>query len=308
MVYAPVVLFVYNRTEHLRFAISALSKNEGASQTDLIVYSDGSKSDNDLGVIEVRKYIKTILGFKSLIIHEASQNKGLAQSIIDGVSEVISQYGRVIVLEDDIITSPLFLNYMNSSLELYKDENKVMHVSGYMFPIDDRELPNAFFLKPATCWGWATWDRAWKYFSNDIQQIEKSMNKEMIKDFNLNNNYDYYSQVILNKKNKIKTWAVFWYASCFLNNGLSLHPKKSYCLNIGHDGSGTHCDTNDSFNVILEGADPSSFEKIEIVENLVARKRVETFFGKNKKSFAAKLVSKFKNIYHGITQTLKGIF
>ena len=151
MKFSPIILFVYNRPWHTRKTIEALQKNLLADQSDLVIYSDAPKRNSDeQKVTEVRNLIKTVKGFKNLIINERKENYGLARSIITGVTETIDKYGRVIVLEDDIITSKYFLKYMNEALEIHKSEDRVMHISGYMYPIDPLGLPETFFLKPTT--------------------------------------------------------------------------------------------------------------------------------------------------------------
>jgi len=275
---APIILFVYNRPWHTKMTITSLQNNELASESELIIYSDAPKNkEAEDQVKKVREYIKKIDGFKKVSIIERKKNFGLARNIIDGVTKIVNLYGKVIVLEDDLVTSPYFLSFMNDALDFYKDENRVMHISGYVYPINNFNLDDTFFVKPTSCWGWATWDRAWKFFKKDIDYFLKVFNKKMIKDFNLNNSYDYFSQIIANKEGKLDTWAIFWYASVYLKGGLSLHPKQSFVKNIGHDGKGVNCRRTSIFDVELINSYPIKFtEKIE--ENLVARKRFEEFF------------------------------
>jgi GNT-I family. len=143
---APVVLFVYARPQHTKKTLEALQKNDKAESTDLIIYSDGHKFDqNRSQVQEVRNYLKTVSGFKSIKVIERDKNWGLAANIIDGVSEVINHYGKVIVMEDDIVTSPSYLSFMNQALEHYQNENKVWHISGWNYPIEVKGLDDAFF-------------------------------------------------------------------------------------------------------------------------------------------------------------------
>jgi len=289
---APIVLFVYNRPWHTRQTIEALQKNELASESELFIFADAPKNKGaEEKVKEVREYIKTINGFKKITIIEREKNFGLANNIIDGVTKVINEYGKIIVLEDDLITSPYFLKFMNDALEFYEDEKKVMHISGYVYPIDNKGLEDTFFIKPTTCWGWATWSRAWKYFKKDAEYYIKVFDKKMIKDFNINNSYDYFSQIVANQKGELNTWAIFWYASVYLNNGLSLHPKESFVKNIGHDGKGVHCEKTSIFDVTLNENYPIKFAK-EIKENKEARKRLEEYFNKIAPSFLKKIIIK----------------
>ncbi len=291
---APIVLFVYNRPWHTRKTIESLQKNELACESELYIYADGAKNDKvNEQVLQVRDYIKIVTGFKKVTIIERNSNKGLADSIIDGVTQVVNKYGRVIVLEDDLVTSRYFLKFMNDALEFYKDEERIMHISGYIFPIDNKDLDDTFFIKPATCWGWATWRRAWTYFRKDTDYYLSVFNKEMIKDFNLDNSYDYFSQILKNRRGRINTWAIYWHASIYLNGGLSLHSKDSFVFNIGHDNEGTHCVKSDTYNVKLLQKYPINFTKF-INENIKARHRVRDFFQNNRRSVFNKVINKLK--------------
>jgi hypothetical protein len=291
---APIVLFTYNRPWHTRQTVEALLKNELALESELFIFSDGPKTDKDeQKVKEVREYLKTIKGFRKVEIIERDKNWGLANNIIDGVTKIVNEYGRIIVLEDDLITSPYFLKYMNETLDRYKDEERVMHISGYMYPIKTDGLPDTFFLKPTSCWGWATWKRAWKYFERNPEKQIKILTKNQVKDFNLNNSYDYWSQVILNYQGKLYTWAIFWYLTVYLNNGFSLHPRESLTKNIGIDKSGTHFSGKTNvFEVELSIKGNWEFPE-EIVEHLLARKRLEEYFKKIKPPFWIRIASKF---------------
>lgn len=192
---------------------------------------------------------------------------------------------------------------MNEALSKYEDKEKVMHISGYMYPIKKEGLPDTFFLKPTSCWGWATWERAWKFFERNPQKQITALSKEQIKDFNLNNSYDYWAQVVLNYKGKLYTWAIFWYLSVYLRGGLSLHPRESLTKNIGTDGSGTHFSGETSiFDVELTDKDSWEFPE-EIMEHPLARRRLEDYFNKIKPPFWRRIASKF--LAEGVKKFLK---
>lgn len=287
---SPIILFVYNRPRHTQQTIEALQKNELAEVSELFIFSDAPKNESTAdNVKKVRTYIRTIRGFKKITIIERETNLGLADSIIQGVTEIVNKYGRVIVLEDDLITSPYFLRFMNDALEFYKEEKKVMHIAGYMIPIDTTDLPDTFFLKPTTCWGWATWKRAWNYFEKNTDHLVNIFTKDMIKDFNIDNSTDYFSHIILNKKGKINTWAIYWYASVFLAGGLSLHPKISFVKNIGNDCSGTHRGDSIAFDVKLADEYPVSFEeKTEV--SMVAGDALRQWYLASREPYWKKLI------------------
>ncbi|HRU00618.1 MAG TPA: glycosyltransferase, partial [Victivallales bacterium] len=193
---APIALFVYNRPWHTRQTVTALQNNELAAESELVVFSDGPKveknkektKNNEEKVKEVRDYIKSINGFKTVKIIERTQNLGLANSIISGVTEIVNQYGKIIVLEDDLVTSPHFLRFMNEALDLYEKEEDVISIHGYVYPIPD--LPETFFLKGADCWGWATWKRGWDLFEPDGKKLLRELKeKKLLKRFDFNGTY-----------------------------------------------------------------------------------------------------------------------
>ena len=294
---APIVLFVYNRPWHTQQTVEALQKNELAEQSELFIYSDEAKQDSQRNSVdEVRRYIDKIEGFNKLTVIKRNKNWGLADSIIDGVTTIVNKYGKIVVLEDDLVTSPYFLRYMNDALEFYKDKNEVMHISGYIFPIDNNDLEDTYFIKPASCWGWSTWDRAWGKFKKDVYFYINQFDKNMIRDFNLNNSYNHFNQIRANKSGKLNTWAIFWYASVFLNDGLSLHPKESFVQNIGHDGiSATHSAKTSVFEVELNPNYPIKFtDKYE--EDLTSRKKIEEYYIRIKKPFYTKNIFKIEQL------------
>lgn len=274
---APIVLFVYNRANHTRRTVEALQKNDLAKQSDLIIYSDGSVvGSSDQSVNEVRCYLETITGFNNVEIIRRSSNFGLAASIIDGVTSVVNKYGKVIVLEDDLITSPLFLKFMNDALEIYQDDDQVVCISGYVYPSKDT-LPDTFFIRTAECWGWATWKRGWSIFEADSEKLlSELVEGRLIRDFNFNNSLQYTKMLQDQIGGKINSWAIRWYASAFLNNKLTLFPGQSLVNNIGFDCSGTHCSPTDVFDTNL--AEKINLHRIDIVENLDARKKIEKYF------------------------------
>lgn len=263
---APIVLFVYNRPEHTRKTLEALALNQLASNSILYIYADGAKEnaiESQLQAIkQTREVIREQQWCGEVKIIESDFNKGLASSIVDGVTEVVNKHGKIIVLEDDIVTSGSFLKYMNDALNYYYKENKVMHVSGYFPPIKNIDK-NFFFYNQTSCWGWATWSRAWRNYNSNA----KSLRDEIIlsnrsSEFNLKNSYPFLTHLENNISGKWDTWAVKWHATVFLMNGLCLHPHISYTLNIGFDGTGTHCNKNLTFKDSGIELNKSEFEPV----------------------------------------------
>jgi hypothetical protein len=289
---APIVLFVYNRPWHTQQTIEALQNNELASKSELFIYADGAKNEKAYTQVEkVRSYVRAVSGFKKLTVIERDKNWGLANSIIDGVTQTVNKYGRVIVLEDDLVTSPFFLRYMNNALEFYKSEEKVMHISGWNYPIEINALNDVFLWRVMNCWGWATWADKWQYFEKDTDKLINEFTKKDIYKFSLDGTADFWKQVLLNKKEKINTWAIYWYASIFKQNGLCLNPVQSFVQNIGHDNSGENCSKTNSFfskNLSIN-SDIKFIEKI--AENDMALERVKAFYKFNSRPYK-KLIRK----------------
>ncbi|SFC32963.1 Glycosyl transferase family 2 [Flexibacter flexilis DSM 6793] len=244
---APIVLFVYGRPAHTRQTLEALFQNDLAKESVLYIFADGAKPTASAEQLEKVRQTREVIREKQwcgqVHIVESETNKGLAQNIIEGVTRIVNQYGKVIVLEDDIVTSDAFLAYMNNALTLYQDNEKVMHVSGYTYPIKADSTPssNFYFAKMMHCWGWATWSRAWKYYKKDAADISnKLLSRGQVREFDYDNSGYLYSQVQFNLTGQLNTWAIFWHAAIFLNNGLCLNPRQSFVQNIGTDSSGEH--------------------------------------------------------------------
>jgi len=238
MNYAPIALFTYNRADHTRKALESLLQNAEAKDSDLFIFSDGPKNEKaSVGVAENRKYIHTISGFKTVTIIEREKNWGLANSLIAGITEVINKYGKIIVVEDDLVLSPYFLRFMNDGLEKYKDEHRIGAISGFVYPVNG-SLPNTFFLRYFNCWGWAIWKRSWDLLNLDTKYLLRKM-RFKVTAFNYGGN-GAYGNLYCQKLGLVDSWWVRLYASLFLTEKLILHPGVSLTANEGSDGSGTH--------------------------------------------------------------------
>lgn len=283
MMLAPIVLFIYNRPGHTEQTLNALMANDLADQSVLYVFADGptkNASAQDLQKIaKTRELVKSKNWCKEIVMIEKTFNEGLADSIVKGVTEVLKKHSKVIVLEDDLITGKGFLKYMNSALTLYENENKVMHISGYMYPVNTGEADGTFFCNILSCWGWGTWARAWKCLELDpgIHLSRLRTFKEQ-QDFNIKGNADFLSQLTANANGHINTWAVKWYASWKLSGGYSLFPTHSLVRNIGHDGTGVNCIENSWFDVTIKNRIP--VRKIKIKENQFIKKRIDNYYRK----------------------------
>ena len=248
----PIVLFAYNRPEHTRLVLEALARNELASVCDLIVYSDAPRGPDDVaGVEAVRRLLERVDGFRAVRVVKRESNLGLAGNIMDGVGEAVKKYGRVVVLEDDVVTSPHFLTFMRDALETYAEDPRVMHISACRYPVRVPEAEGeTFFLRVPLCWGWATWDRAWTGFTRDLE-VFSSFDQEDRRRFDFEHTHGYWKQAQGNLDGRMRTWFVFWYARLFKTNGLALFPRRALAKNIGHDGSGVHCGASKKYDIEL---------------------------------------------------------
>ncbi|TNE78343.1 MAG: glycosyltransferase [Bacteroidetes bacterium] len=282
MITAPLAIFCYNRPWHLEQTVESLKRNPGAEELDVLFFSDAAKTQEHApAVAEVRRYLKTVEGFRSVQIIESDKNKGLSKSIIEGVSQILAKHDSVIVLEDDMQCSPFFLGYMQSALDQYKNVEEVISIHAYSYPIQD--LPTSFFLKGADCWGWATWRRGWEIFNADgnvlLEQIKaKGLNKR----FDFENSYPYTRMLERQVKGENHSWAVRWYASALLADKLTLYPGKSLIRNLGNDASGTHSEKTDLFDPYLANQMPV-FPN-EVKESAAAYKAFAKFFKQTRRT------------------------
>jgi hypothetical protein len=251
---APIALFVYNRPVHTRKTIEFLLDNNLSSQSNLYIFSDAPKREEDKSkVAAVRKYIHSIKGFNEIHINEREKNLGLAKSIVSGVTEVVDKYGSVIVLEDDLVTSPEFLTYMNCLLNKYEDEKDVFCVTGYNHSPSLMQIPENYpydvYFNPRPCsWGWGVWKDKWDKADWDVSDFNR-----FIKDKDLQNKFNYSgedkSEMLMKQmRGEIDSWAIRWDYTLFKNDAFCVYPVKSYIDNIGNDSTGVHCGKSTRFS------------------------------------------------------------
>ena len=299
--YAPILLFVYNRPEHLKQLIASLQANAEAPQSMLFIYTDAARNKADEEQVnKVREVIRHIDGFASIEVIERATNWGLARNIIGGVTEQIRRYGRVIVLEDDLVVAPYFLRFMNDALEAYKDEPQVGHIQACDFT-QDASLPDTFLIKFTGSWGWATWERAWQHFNPDGQALLNELeSRRLTRRFDFNGNYRFTRMLRRQVQGKNNSWAIRWNASLFLKDILSLNVGRSLVQNNGFDGSGTHCGGGNLYSSQL-WMQPLPVQKITpICENEAARAAFARYYHRTN-GFWAKVIRRIK-------RTLKGDF
>lgn len=296
MTLAPIALFTYNRIWHVKQTLDTLLQNNLSRQSDLIVFSDGPRSgDDSANIRNIRGYLKTIDGFNSISVVEREVNLGLSESIITGVTEVINKFGRIIVLEDDMVTSPYFLQFMNNALDVYENAVEVISVHGYIYPIK-AQLPETFFLKDTGCWGWGTWKRGWELFEPDGHKLlNELVNRKLIKKFDCNGSFGFTKILQDQVEGKNNSWAIRWQASAFLNDRVTLFPGQSLLKNIGHDGSGVHCGVTDCFEIELANK-PLNVSRIKIEENTLVLKELEKYFRSIKPDLKSKIAGIINNL------------
>jgi hypothetical protein len=243
MILAPIILFVYNRPEHTRKTVDALRLNTLASDSYLFIFSDGNKNEKDKNTVNgVRNYISKISGFKEIKITLRDKNLGLADSVISGVTEVIEKYGKAIILEDDIVTSPYFLKFMNEALNFYRDNKRIYSISGYSFPIKipkNYEYQIFIALRP-TSWGWATWKDRWEKAIWDPKQFLDMKDRKQLNHFVDKYGKDIAPMLLKASTGNIDSWAVKWIITHIKYGGHSILPTKSLVKNIGADATGTN--------------------------------------------------------------------
>ncbi|MBA3285876.1 MAG: sugar transferase [Nitrosopumilus sp.] len=262
MNYAPILLFTYKKLEPLKQTIAALQNNFLATDTELFIFSDGPKNENDKPLIdEVRHYLDTIEGFKRISISTSEDNKGLANSIIDGVTLKLQEYEKIIVLEDDLITSKNFLLYMNQALSFYENNLKIYSISGYSIPI---KIPinytfHSYFLPRASSWGWGTWRNRWENIDWDVNDFKTfKFNKQDVSYFN-NGGSDMFIMLKKQIEGKLDSWAIRWCYHQFKMNAYSVYPTISKVNNIGFSKMATNTNVYNRYKTPLDNGKIESF-------------------------------------------------
>jgi hypothetical protein len=268
---APIVLFVYNRSWHTEQTVNSLKENKLASESDLIIYSDGAKSENDENnVKKVRDFAEEITGFKSIQLINRKHNLGLARSVISGINEIFQNYEKVLVIEDDIVSSKSFLPFMNEALEIFENDKRIFSVSGYSCPIKipNEYIEDTYISYRSSSWGWGTWKDRWFKADWEIKNYgEFKKDKHSQRIFNQGGE-DLTPMLHSQMNSKIDSWAIKWAYAHFKNNAYCLFPVHSKVKNIGTDSSGTHSETTNKFDVLIDDDERSTrFNKELVLDN-----------------------------------------
>lgn len=251
---APVIVFAYNRPSHLKQTLDSLQKNYLFEDTKVFIFCDGPKENCSEDNLKLIKETQDIAKKNSnSIVRISKQNQGLAKSIIKGVTEIINEFGSVIVLEDDIITGKYFLKFMNDSLNKYKNNKEVWHITGWHEPTNFEDGNNSFFYPLMDCWSWGTWQDRWNKYKKNPEELISSYTKKMIHEFNVDGLVpNKWNQVIGNYIGVNNTWAIFWYATILKNKGLCLAPANSLVKNVGFDNTGVHSKKSEERIIITD--------------------------------------------------------
>ena len=296
---APIVLFVYNRLYHTQQTVEYLQKNDLAQQSKLFVFSDGPKNEEGRKTVEeVRAYLRTIDGFKNITITEREKNLGLANSVITGVTEVIDRFDKVVVMEDDLVSSRNFLSFINEALEFYKNDKRIFSVTGLNYPISIPKTykHDVYLSYRESSWGWGTWRDRWDLADWEVKDFSEFLkDKRSQKLFNRGGD-DLTNMLVSQMKGEIDSWAIRWCYAHFKNNAYCLGPVISKIQNIGIDGSGTHCGASDKYDVDLD----QDLRKIEFPRNLEIDESVIQEFAKMfKPPRRTSLIGKLKRMVKG---------
>lgn len=238
----PIALFIFNRPQHLARTLVDLSKNKGFAPKRVIVFADGPRHEKEAEAVEkARRIAREMLG-PSATFRMQDRNKGLARSIIDGVSELSTDNGRVIVVEDDLAPEPEFLEFLERALDHYADTSEVMQISGHMFEVPEFKARRQPIILPlTTTWGWATWQRAWDQFDESAVGARRMLDSpSQRKSFNLGGAYDYANMLEEQLAGRRDSWGIRFYFSTFQRGGVAVFPPRTLVRNNGFDGSGSH--------------------------------------------------------------------
>lgn len=238
----PVAVFTYNRPEHARRALTTLARCHRLAECQVHIYCDGARSAAHQARVEAsRRTVHALASSLNARVVERAENLGLAHSIVAAVTELVQAYGRVIVVEDDLILSPSFLDFMLQALDKYRDAEQVFQISGYLFPLEPMPALPAFFLPLSTTWGWATWERAWQNFSWNATDADLLLaDRDARRRFCLDDSYPYATMLEDRLAGRNDSWGILWWYTVFQAKAQVLYPQRSLVQNAGFDGSGTH--------------------------------------------------------------------
>lgn len=264
---SPIGLFAYNRSEHVARALRALARCPELATSPLVVFCDGPKSEEGRQRVEETRQVIRELAPPHARIVERTENLGLARSMRTGVGALCDEFGRAIILEDDLEVSPTFLRFMNDALDRYADEPRAMQVSGYMYPVDVRGADDAMFLPTTSCWGWGVWARSWAQLGKGGACYDRLERDPVLRRrFDLEGTYPYFEMLRAQRRGEIDSWGIDWYLDVFATDGLVLYPRQSLVANRGHDGSGAHREESSPFEAEAHAFTPQRLPAVSLDE------------------------------------------
>jgi hypothetical protein len=254
---APIILFVYNRPEHTRQTVASLQACDLARESHLYVFADGPKSPADApGVQAVRQFLQSVVGFAGVTVAAREENRGLARSVISGVTEVLQKHGRAVVLEDDLVFARNYLQFMNDALDAYRGSKHIFSVSGYSYPLPvPADFTDDVYLLPrASSWGWATWRDRWEQADWEVADYPQFLLSQSVQDGFAEGGRDLVYMLQKQQRGRIDSWAVRWSYAHYKHGAYCLFPAKSKVHNTGNDKSGTHSPRTTRFRTEVSGA------------------------------------------------------
>ena len=294
--YSPIVVFAYNRKYHLEMTINALLTNKESNFSDLYIFCDGPKSIDQNDVLEVRNYVKSIIGFNKIHINYRDENHGLAKNVISGLNYIFSIHEKAIIIEDDIVVSDSFLKFMNDLLNEYREEKKIFSISGYNYPIkiSQKYLYDIYFFERFSSWGWATWKDRWNEINFDLNSNELIFNNKKLQNQFQKGGKDLYYMLLDQVNNKINSWAIRVAYHCFKEKYLNIYPINTKVNNIGHDNSGTHCSTSNKWSIVTFNISSKGLLPPKIQTNKKISRKLKIFFSG---TLTERIIIKLKNLF-----------
>lgn len=258
---SPICIFAYKRPDTTSRLIESLLQCPECSESELYVFLDGPKRIEDQEKVDETRALFSHLEshFKEVHLMPSSENKGLARSIISGVTQVINQHGNIIVLEDDLVVAPDFLTFMNQALTLYHDRDDIWSISGYTPNIQPnalQELNGVFIVPRAQCWGWATWAHQWNKVDWNVSDYHRMSSRAERQAFNQGGN-DLYRALDMERHGKIESWAIRWAYAGYRNQAWTLNPMGSKVQNIGFTCSDSHQGWHDARHNVALSTQPA---------------------------------------------------
>lgn len=307
----PVAVFAYNRPFHTRRALESLSRCYRRKECDFFFFLDGPRTEDARPQVNAtRKVLKEWGGEFNAQIVERNSNQGLANSIVSGVTELCRKYGRVIVLEDDLVVGTDFLHYMLESLSRYKNDEQVLQIGGFTVSSPENLTTDVFLLPVTTTWGWATWQRAWRHFSWQPRDLDTAkLDREWYRLFDLNGTCSFSNMLEDRLSGRNDSWGILWWYAVSRCQGLVAYPKNSLVWNGGFDGSGVHCGSGEfAGQKAPESLSNSNFSGKLIFPSTISYDsshltRLEDYFrGQPCNKISGKIV---RTIYHTFNRLLK---